>query len=95
MRALVDTVESFLLLGILCHVIFVCEWFYVGKWCLLVFAVASRFLLCSVLWGEVASLMPNAQPPTWRARELLFIWPLPFDLSGMDDLARSMRALLA
>ena len=27
----------------------------------------------------------NAQPPTWRTRVHLLVWPLPFDLSAKGD----------
>jgi hypothetical protein len=27
----------------------------------------------------------NAQPPTWRTRVPLWVWPLPFDLSAKGD----------
>jgi hypothetical protein len=29
------------------------------------------------------------KPPTWRTRVSLFIWLLPFDMSGMGDPTRS------
>ena len=32
---------------------------------------------------------PCAQPPTWRARVSLFVWLLPFDLSGLGGLTSS------
>jgi hypothetical protein len=37
-----------------------------------------RFFLGRGCW-------PCAQPPTWRARVSLFVWLLPFDLSGLGD----------
>jgi len=27
----------------------------------------------------------NAQPPTWRTRVSLLVWPLPFDLCAKGD----------
>jgi hypothetical protein len=33
------------------------------------------------VWG----CKPHAQPPTWRTRVYLFVWLLPFNLSGMGD----------
>jgi hypothetical protein len=37
---------------------------------------------------QVVSLMP--QPPTWRTSGLLFVWSLPFDLSGLGGPTRSL-----
>jgi hypothetical protein len=42
-----------------------------------------RFLAFNFLPGLGSWL--SAQPPTWRARVTLFVWLLPFDLSGMGD----------
>ena len=42
------------------------------------FLVVLGFFLGRGCW-------PCAQPPTWRARVSLFVWLLPFDLSGLGD----------
>jgi hypothetical protein len=43
------------------------------------YVVSEQFSFYSV------RLLPHAQPPAWRTRVSLFVWPLPLDLSGMGD----------
>jgi hypothetical protein len=58
----------------------------------------------SLIWPAVLSLElmsnynfcgwvtnPIAQPPTWRTSGLLFVWPLPVDLTGLGGSAKSLR----
>ena len=39
-------------------------------------------------WGY----QPQAQPPTWRTSGSFFVWSLPFDLFGMGNPNRSLKA---
>lgn len=73
------------------------KWLSFLIFCVSRLCLSSRLFLIWSLWGECLcgwDNNPNAQPPTWRNSGLLFVWPLPFDMCGLGDLARSFISRL-